>query len=44
MNTKKVHKKILENGLTILVVSQKTIPKVSTQLWYNVGSRDELSG
>lgn len=40
----KVYKHILKNGLTILAVSQKTIPKVSTQLWYNVGSKDETDG
>lgn len=37
----KVHKKVLENGLTILVRPTHTIPKVSIQLWYNVGSKDE---
>jgi zinc protease len=44
MNERKVFKKILANGLTVLAVEQKTIPKVSLQLWYNVGSKDELSG
>src|SRR3989338_5735764 len=41
---KKVEKKILKNGLTILVHPSKNIPKVSTQLWYNVGSKDEKVG
>lgn len=37
----KVSKHVLSNGLTVLAVSQKIIPKVSIQLWYNVGSKDE---
>lgn len=36
-----VFKKVLDNGLTVLVRPLKTIPKVSIQMWYNVGSRDE---
>lgn len=36
-------KKILKNGLTVLVRPLSHIPKVSTQLWYNVGSKDEKS-
>jgi zinc protease len=36
-----VVKKILSNGMTVLVRSVKTVPKVSIQLWYDVGSRDE---
>ncbi len=36
-----VYKKVLDNGLTVLVRPVKTIPKVSLQMWYNVGSRDE---
>lgn len=39
----KVQKKILSNGLTILVVPRHNIPKVSLQLFYNVGSKDEES-
>jgi zinc protease len=39
-----VAKKVLSNGLTILVRSVHTVPKVSIQLWYQVGSKDELSG
>lgn len=39
----KVYKQILPNGLTVLVVPNHRIPKVSTQLWYNVGSKDEKS-
>lgn len=44
MITSKVRKKVLKNGLTVLVVPQQTVPKVSVQLWYNVGSKDEKSG
>jgi len=40
----RVHKKILDNGMTILVYEQHQVPKVSTQLWYNVGSKDENTG
>lgn len=40
----RVFKKVLSNGLTILVRTTHIIPKVSVQLWYNVGSKDEKSG
>ncbi len=36
-----VVKKVLSNGLTVLVRPMHNLPKVSIQLWYNVGSRDE---
>lgn len=36
--------KILDNGLTVLVRENHTVPKVSIQLWYNVGSKDEKDG
>lgn len=36
-----VQKKVLKNGLTVLVLPVHNIPKVSLQLWYNVGSKDE---
>ncbi len=39
-----VYKKILKNGMTILVRVVRTIPQVSLQLWYNVGSKNEKSG
>ncbi len=39
-----IKKHVLSNGLTILVYSQKTIPKVAIQLWYEVGSKDEKDG
>lgn len=40
----KVLKKTLSNGLTILVRPNHAVPKVSIQLWYNVGSKDEKTG
>jgi zinc protease len=40
----RVRKKVLDNGMTILVCEQHQIPKVSVQLWYNVGSKDEQTG
>ncbi|MFC1845650.1 M16 family metallopeptidase [Candidatus Dependentiae bacterium] len=39
-----VVKKVLPNGMTVLVRVIHTIPKVSIQMWYNVGSRDERDG
>jgi zinc protease len=39
-----VIKKVLPNGMTVLVRAVHTIPKVSIQLWYNVGSKDEMTG
>lgn len=39
--THNVYKKILENGLTVLVRPLHSIPKVCTQLWYKVGSKNE---
>lgn len=38
-----VIKKVLKNGLTVLIRQTSNIPKVSVQLWYNVGSKDEKS-
>lgn len=47
-DTKSVHqhveKVVLDNGLTILIRESHEIPKVSFQIWYNVGSKDELTG
>ena len=37
-----VSKHVLDNGMTILVRPIHTVPKVSVQLWYNVGSKDEM--
>ena len=46
--TKSVHqhvqKVVLDNGLTVLIRESHEIPKVSFQIWYNVGSKDELVG
>ncbi len=39
-----VAKKVLDNGMTVLVRSVTTIPKVSVHIWYNVGSKDERDG
>jgi zinc protease len=39
-----VNKKILSNGLTVLILPRNHIPKVSMQILYNVGSKDEGSG
>lgn len=36
-----VYKKILENGLTVLVRPIHSLPKVCTELWYKVGSKNE---
>lgn len=40
----KIYKKVLKNGLTVLVLPRKKVPKVSIQLFYNVGSKNEKSG
>lgn len=37
-------KHVLSNGLTVLVCSRHQIPKVSAQLWYNIGSKHEKDG
>ncbi|MBT3455942.1 insulinase family protein [bacterium] len=34
----------LKNGLNVLIRPSHHVPKVSVQLWYNVGSKDEKSG
>lgn len=36
-----VYKKILDNGLTVLVRPMHAIPKVCTEIWYKVGSKNE---
>ena len=41
---RRVVKHTLSNGMTVLVLPEHRIPKVSLQLWYNVGSRDEKAG
>lgn len=39
-----VLKRVLKNGLTILVYRIHMIPKVCIQMWYKVGSKDEMTG
>ncbi|BDC35227.1 proteinase [Candidatus Dependentiae bacterium Noda2021] len=39
-----VHKKVLSNGMTVLVRVVNTLPKVVLEMWYNVGSKDEKTG
>jgi zinc protease len=39
-----VVKQVLDNGLVVLVHPVDTMQKVSVQLWYNVGSKDEKTG
>ncbi len=39
-----VFKKTLSNGMTVLVRPMHAVPKVSIQIWYNVGSKDEKTG
>lgn len=39
-----VGKTVLKNGLTVLIRAVHTVPKVSIQLWYDVGGKDEKSG
>jgi len=43
-NNVKILKRVLRNGLTVLVAPVRTIPKVSAQIWYNVGSKHEKDG
>ena len=38
------HRLTLQNGMTVIVREQHTIPKVSIQMFYNVGSKDEQVG
>jgi len=40
----KIRKKVLKNGLTILVYPSHRIPKVMLSVWCNVGSKQELAG
>lgn len=39
-----VEKRVLKNGMTVLVRKTDQVPKVSIQLWYHVGSKDEKTG
>ncbi|MFA6527098.1 MAG: pitrilysin family protein [Candidatus Babeliales bacterium] len=40
----KIHKKILKNGMTVLIYTTPKIPKVLVQIAYNVGSSVEGAG
>jgi zinc protease len=42
--TQGVQKTVLDNGLTVLTKEVHTAPVVSVQVWYKVGSRNELKG
>ncbi|BDI19900.1 peptidase M16 [Nostoc cf. commune SO-36] len=42
--TQGVQKNVLENGLTVLTKEVHTAPVVSVQVWYKVGSRNEVKG
>ncbi len=39
-----IYHAVLKNGLQVIINSDHGTPKVSIQLWYNVGSKDEKSG
>ncbi len=39
-----IKSKVLDNGLTVLVVETHDAPLVSVQVWYKVGSRNEHEG
>ena len=34
----------LDNGLTVVLVEDHTLPQVVINLWYDVGAKDELVG
>ncbi|MFY2762850.1 M16 family metallopeptidase [Arenimonas sp. MALMAid1274] len=38
------HKFVLDNGLTVLVHEDHSVPLVGVNLWYHVGSRNEVRG
>ncbi|HEU0153651.1 MAG TPA: pitrilysin family protein [Arenimonas sp.] len=38
------HKFVLDNGLTVLVHEDPSVPLVAVNLWYHVGSRNEVRG
>jgi len=42
--TQGVEKTVLDNGLTVLTKEVHTAPVVSVQVWYKVGSRNEVQG
>jgi len=38
------HKEVLENGLTVLVHEDHKAPVVAINIWYHVGSKNEVRG
>ena len=38
------HQRTLPNGLQVLSVEDHASPNVAVQVWYHVGSKDELAG
>ena len=40
----KISKTVLKNGLSVVLVEEKKAPVVTFQVWYKVGSRNEISG
>ncbi len=44
ISDKRVFKYTLDNGLTVAICPKKLAPKVSMQIWYNVGSKHEQAG
>jgi zinc protease len=42
--TADVHRHVLDNGLTVLILEEHTAPLASVWCWYKVGSRDERPG
>lgn len=43
-NTSKIHEKVFDNGLKIIVKEDHRAPVVISQVWYRVGSSQEHSG
>ena len=39
-----VKTKTLSNGLKIIAIEKRDIPMVNIQVWYRVGSKDEIPG
>lgn len=39
-----VIREVLDNGLTVLLVEDHSVPMISYHTWYNIGSRDEREG
>ena len=39
-----IAEQLLDNGLRVFVVEDRAVPTVAVNLWYNVGSRNEVLG